>query len=64
MILINSQFFIIYIFVGEDKNMNAALNNINFENKVKTTPANKIVIKEIKTLLFAPQFQKLRNLIN
>ena len=41
--------------------MNAALNNINFENKVKTTPANKIVIKEIKTLLFAPQFQKLRN---
>lgn len=64
MILINSQFFIIYIFVGEDKNMNTTLNNVNFENKVKTTLANKIVIKEIKTLLFASRFPKLRNFID
>jgi hypothetical protein len=44
--------------------MNAAVNNINFENKVETTLANKIVIKEIKTLPFASRFQKLRDFIH
>jgi hypothetical protein len=44
--------------------MNTTLNNVNFENKVKTTLANKIVIKEIKTLLFASRFPKLRNFID